>query len=168
MKFLKEFLEAVITIVVLGLLYGVYKWTEKQKKEKTLRTQGEEKYSRASEEKEVEEWFSNSLRKWEKEYLEYLINGKIIELSLYERDFEDFLKKKGLELRVVPPLINMADLSFYLIDKGKERIVSFLKEKNYPVRHPDNPEKDLEEYLRKIAESKVEEIISEYLKQRES
>ena len=90
MKYLKEFLEVVITIVVLGLLYGVYKWTEKQKKEKTLRTQGEEKYSRASEEKEVEEWFSNSLRKWEKEYLEYLINGKIIELSLYERDFKTF------------------------------------------------------------------------------
>jgi len=115
--------------------------------------------------KEAQKWFEEKYKEWYQSFLSYYLEEVATEKSIPVTKlskFNEFLKKRGLKKAFIKPTVG-AFLDY--TGEKNNAIKEFLKKQNFPINHPEEPRKDLEEFIKQKARKEAETIVKEFIKQ---
>ncbi len=114
---------------------------------------------------DTKKWFEEKYWEWYDKFLGYYLedvaNQKPIPVTKLSK-FNQFLKERGLKKYFAKPVV---EAFFDFTGEKNEVIKEFLKKQNFPINHPDEPRKDLEEFIKQKARKEAETIVKEFIKQ---
>ena len=114
---------------------------------------------------EAQKWFEEKYKEWYQSFLSYYLEEVATEKSIPVTKlskFNEFLKKRGLKKAFIKPSVG-AFLDY--TGEKNNAIKEFLQKQNFPINHPDEPRKDLEEFIKQKARKEAEKIVEEFLRQ---
>ncbi|ADU96892.1 hypothetical protein Theam_0925 [Thermovibrio ammonificans HB-1] len=165
-------LEALLILLIGGILgYTVWRKAESNSQKRLGEKPSKDKATRNISDKkitikeETQKWFEKKYKEWYQSFLSYYLEEVATEKSIPVTKlskFNEFLKKRGLKKAFIKPSVG-AFLD-YTGEKNKA-IKEFLQKQNFPINHPDEPRKDLEEFIKQKARKEAEKIVEEFLRQ---